>query len=300
MALLDSLLRQRVQSFLTDQGAPPRAQLSRNYDQILSLMQRRRDDDAFWNPLTDLLRDLVSSVVNSKDRQISVPPEARLLALWDVNELAHHLRAALPHQSDTAESLNVDESRGPRWAHLTRGLSPNSLGLFLLLSLAACACDTAPVYPATSSGGGSHAGGSTSALGGGTGMGGKSSTGGNTSFTCQRDAGTAQATDAGHALPPSCCADTASELWNVIQDSNLTAGDKQVLYACFANLNATWCDGLVETFKKSNAAQIANYLNNLMSCCESRNSTFDSTFAVSLIQNMCNNVIVYKGVTFPS
>jgi hypothetical protein len=292
MALLDSLLRQRVQSFLTDQGAPPRAQLSRNYDQILSLMQRRRDDDEFWNPLTELLRDLVSSVVNAKDRQISVPPEARLLALWDVNELARHLRAALPHQSDTAESLNVDESRGPGWAHLTRGLSPHSLGLFLLLSLAACACDTAPVYPA-GSGGGSNTGGSTS-------TGGKSSTGGNPSFACQRDAGKAQATDAGHALPPSCCADTASELWNVIQDSDLTAGDKQVMYACFANLNATWCDGLVETFKNSTPTQIATYLNNLMSCCESRTSTFNSTFAVSLIQGMCTNVIVYKGVTFPS
>jgi len=126
--------------------------LSRNYDQIFALLQRKREDDEFWGPLTELLRDLVESVVRGKGAQVNMRPEVRLLALWDVNELAKWLRLALPHavEHEPAEPQH-------RWSQMTRGLSPNALGLLLLLSLAASACDSAPEMKAGVGAGGTTA-----------------------------------------------------------------------------------------------------------------------------------------------
>ena len=438
MALLSTPLKNRVQTFLTESGAPPSAELPRNCDQICIVMQRRRNDDAFWAPLTELLRDLVDSVVKSKNPNVPLPPEAKLLALWDVNELAQLLRRALPHEPPP-EAHNTQSSPGTQWQQLSRGLSPNALGLFLLLGLAASACGnsdshtgasdagitggtvatggasvslttggtaglggaassvvggashsggvsaqggnggtaaaggaasggalatggasvslttggTAGLGGAASSvvGGSSHTGGTqgpggnggtvttvaggsgntggTHSLGGNGGtissaIGGASHTGGTqggnsgtvgstggygatggAALTCQRDAGSAAGAPAGttQPLPASCCVDTASALWHVIDDSTLTSSDKQTLYTCFAQLNATWCDGLVDLFKTQTSEVIAETLSDLLLCCRYVPNELSVEFATvrqEVINRMICNVALYKGVTFPS
>lgn len=319
MTLLSEPLKQRVRSLLAHEGATPSPQLSRNYNEIFTLLQRKREDDEFWTPLTELLRDLVNSVVHGTGTDIDTRPEVRLLALWDVNELAKLLRMALPH-ANQKEPSEADVSSQPRWAQLTRGLSPSTLGLFLLLSLAASACDSAPEMgqgtatggTATSSSssltGGQHTGGLGSSTGGvgsstgGSTAGGQSSSTGGTTSSCT---GTSHVTgDAGYALPANCCASTASDLWNAIDDSSLRASDKQALYGCLVNLNANWCDGLVEIFKTATPTEIANYLNAMLSCCRSgQSSDLSGDFAAkrqSLLSGMLCAVPLYKGVTFPA
>ena len=307
MALLSLPLKQRVRSFLTDEGATPSPHLNRNYDQIFALLQRKREDDEFWAPLTELLRDLVESVVQRKDAQVNMRPEARLLALWDVNELAKWLRLALPH-ADELEPAEAELSPQPRWSRLTRGLSPNALGLFLLLSLAASACDSAPEMKAGVGAGGTTAASSSSHTGGqhtgglGSSAGGHSSNTGGTSGACT---GTSHVTsDAGYALPPNCCASTASDLWNAIDESSLQTSDKEALYACLVNLNANWCDGLVEIFKTATSTDIANYLSQMLSCCkQGKGSSLSGDFATkseTLLSGLLCPVPIYKGVTFPS
>jgi hypothetical protein len=335
MALLSEPLKQRVRSFLIHEGATPSSQLRRNYDQIFTLLQRRREDDEFWTPLTELLRDLVDSVVHGKHADINARPEARLLALWDVNELAKWLRVALPH-ADEQEPTEADVSHQPRWAQLTRGLSPNALGLFLLLSLAASACDSPPdmgtvaatggtaTSRSSSVTGGQHTGGVGSSTGGvgsstggvGSSTGGVgSSTGGVGSSTGGQSSGTGGTASActgtshvtgdasGYALPSGCCASTASDLWNAIADSSLNANDKHSLYGCLVNLNANWCDGLVEVFKTATPTEIADYLNEMLTCCRvGKGSSLSGDFATrsqSLLSGMLCAVPLYKGVTFP-
>jgi len=307
MALLSSPLKQRVRSFLIDGGAAPSQHLSRNYDQIFALLQRKRQDDEFWTPLTELLRDLVESVVQGKGAEVNARPEARLLALWDVNELAKWLRLALPH-ADEQVSAEAELSPQSRWAQLTQGLSPNALGLLLLLSLAASACDSAPEMKAGIGAGGTTASSSTSYTGGqhagglGSSIGGHSSNTGGTSGACT---GTSHVTsDAGYALPPNCCASTASDLWNAIDESSLQEGDKETLYACLVNLNANWCDGLVEIFKTATSTDIAKYLSQMLSCCnQGKGSSLSGDFATkseTLLSGLLCPVPIYKGVTFPS
>lgn len=307
MALLSSPLKQRVRSFLTDGGAPPSPNLSRNNDQIFALLQRKRDDDEFWTPLTELLRDLVESAVQGNDAQVNMRPEARLLALWDVNELAKWLRIALPH-ADAPERAEAELSPKPRWTQLTSGLSPNALGLFLLLSLAASACDSAPEMKGGVGAGGTTASSSSSQTGGqhsgglASSAGGHSSSTGGTSGVCT---GTSHVTaDAGVALPANCCSSTASDLWNAIDESSLKRSDKETLYACLVNLNANWCDGLVQIFKTASPTEIADYLNQMLACCtmgQSLNLSGDfATKSEALLSGMLCMVTLYKGVTFPS
>jgi len=439
MALLSTPLKERVHSFLTEAGAPPSANLTRNYEQICVAMQRRRGDDTFWAPLTELLRDLVDSVAKAKNPNAPLPPEARLLALWDVNELAQLLRAALPHEPQPKTGV-TEPSPDTQWQQLSRGLSPNVLGLLLLLGLAASACSSSDSHTganttgiaagtaatggasrllstgektglggvsSTAAGGSSQSGGmsglvsnggtvgntggsasvggaaldgtaatggglggspitggttgldsaTTSAVTGGSGhsggmngpggnggtvstvaggthglggnsgavSGGSSQTGGSHSLggnggtvgstgggqatggaalTCQKDAGSAGATAvAGYPLPSSCCVDTASALWQAIDGSTLSTSYKQTLYTCFVNLNNTWCDGLVDLFKTATPQVIANYLSDLVPCCQAMPSLLSVDFATlrqELINRTVCNVVLYKGVTFPT
>jgi hypothetical protein len=437
MSSLSKSLKQRVSAFLTESGAPPRAELARNYDQLCVMMQRRHEDDAFWLRLTALVRDLVDSVVKSKNPNAPLPPEAKFLALWDVNELAQLLRAALP-QEPQLEAGAGESSPNTQWFQRSLGLSPNALGLLLLLSMAASACNssdsktgasatgatagsvaaggassssssltsggntgqggatfgssktggtnglggnggTAPgtggsvavggtpgnggagvggspgiggdadsggattssVTGGTDHGGGTdglgghagtvstikggtsqtggtnglggHAGTVSTNTGGGVGLGGRTGTVGNSgghagtagaALTCQREGGAAGSTAiAGYTLPPSCCVDTASALWQAIDGSTLSTSQKQSLYACFVNLNATWCDGLVDLFKTATPQVIAQSLSELLTCCQYLPGKLNGDFATvrqDLVNRMICSVALYKGVTFPS
>jgi hypothetical protein len=152
----------------------------------------------------------------------------------------------------------------------------------------------------TLTGGSSHTGG-TQGLGGNGGT----ATGG-AALTCQRDAGSAAGAPVAttRPLPASCCVDTASALWRAIDDSTiLDSTYKQTLYTCFVNLNATWCDGLVDLFKTATPEVIANYLSDLVPCCQVLPSMLSVDFATlrqELINRTICNVVLYKGVTFPT
>jgi hypothetical protein len=308
MAQLSLPLKQRFHSFLSAQGLHPYAELNRNYEQILTLLQRRRNDDEFWKPLTQLLRDLVDSVVNSPEPNAHLRPETQLLALWDVDELARLLRVALA-QEQPAEQERCQGNTGSRWTRLSGTLAPNAFGLCLLMSLATCACDSAPP-PVDGSGGSTGFGGSSShaghtSTGGHANSGGAGShTGGSTSgaTACETDAATVE-NHTGYPLPVNCCADTGSELWDAIDQSLLDSSGKQKLYTCLANLNAAWCDGLVQIFQSASANEVANYLERMLSCCDTgRSSTFTGDFAQfreTLLHGMLCAVPLYKGVTFP-
>jgi hypothetical protein len=178
------------------------------------------------------LRTLVESIVNSKDPNPLNGSQAQFLATWDVGFLAQRLREALPHQEIPASSPE-QAAGGPVWTQFTRGLSPNLLGAFLLIGLAASACTSSNTNPsngymgdAGASGGAGGAGGIST--GGARSTGGHSALGG-AGYTCQRDAGNVAGAssnliaDAGNPLPASCCYDTASELWDTIDGSSLSA-----------------------------------------------------------------------------
>ena len=300
MALLSSPLKRRVSSFLTSEGTALQPELRENCNQIFALMQRHRNDEAFWAPFTDLLRSLVEDVVNAEGSKVESAPQVQLLASWDVNFLAQRLREALPHEDDSRSKPGEPVDR-PAWSQFARGLSPNLLGAFLLLGLAASACSGSNSGTQYSNVGGSGATGGASA-------GGTSSTGGAV-YACERDAGNTlgaggtSAADAGYPLPANCCYDTASALWETIDASTLSQSDKQSLYTCFRNLNATWCDGLVELFKTSAPNVVAAALEKLLTCCELKPSAISGDYSAAqqlLLQGSLCMVPVYKGVTFPA
>jgi|GEM_PF-1646561 len=313
MGSLSEPLKHRVRTFLSENGATPQSSFSRNGRRIFTLLQRRRTDDAFWAPLTELMHDLVKSVVEG-DRSLSSRPEVALLAMWDVSELAALLRRALPSEP-LADNEAAPGNAATGWQHFRRSVCPHAFGLLLLLSLAASACDSAPQHDGTTAMGGAATkggasstagsratGGTNSDVGGANATGGQSSAMGGASSTgnCQYDAGQAAQ---GHPLPPECCTDTALELWSVIQESTLPTETKQALYTCFASLNASWCSGLVELFRTASAQEIADYLSTVVMCCSSPLGTGASDFADArqrIIDGALCFVPIYKGITFPS
>jgi hypothetical protein len=92
-------------------------------------------------------------------------------------------------------------------------------------------------------------------------------------------------------------------LWQAIDDSTLDATQKQSLYTCFVNLNATWCDGLVDLFETATPQVIAQSLSELLTCCDYLPSRLSGDFATvrqDVLNRLLCSVALYKGVTFPS
>jgi hypothetical protein len=306
--MLNSPLKQRVSSFLVNQGAPPQVELKENCNQIFSLMQRHRSDEEFWAPFTDLLRTLVDDVVASNGSNALNSPEAKFLATWDVNFLAQRLREALPHADNLQPSQDTAvENSG--WSGFARGLSPNLLGAFLLIGLAASACSgTGPGIQNGYAGGSNASGGfGGPSTGGAVSIGGAINAGGNggTSSTIQHDAGSTGGTNVTttNPLPVSCNYDTALSLWETIDASTLSQNQKQSLYSCFKNLNASWCDGLVALFKTETPQVIASQLQQMLLCCSMKPAAIGGDYSAAqqmlLLGSLCM-VPLYKGVTFPS
>jgi hypothetical protein len=94
-----------------------------------------------------------------------------------------------------------------------------------------------------------------------------------------------------------------AELYQIIQDSSLTAASKQAVYTCLINLKASWCDGLVTLFATRTPSQIAAILENLAMCCQSMPSRLTGEYTAStqssVISGMLCAVPLYRGVAFP-
>jgi len=125
---------QRVRDFLLAEGvtARPWSSLDETYAALYKLLRARCDDNAFWKPLSGLLRDVVADAADGPRRLPA--PQAELLRSWDVEELVRDLRRALPGRCASA-----GDYRG-----FSRTLAAPVLGGFLVLGFAAAGCDTPP------------------------------------------------------------------------------------------------------------------------------------------------------------
>jgi hypothetical protein len=250
------------------------------------LLEARRDDPTFWTPLTGVLREIVETAVTSPSRSASLPPSAKLLAAWDVDELARRLCDALPQAEDHDLAL-PDRMIAPG-----RPFPSISLAALLVLGLAVSACDSSA---GDSSGGGGGDGGSAVAAAGHGGI--ASSTGGTSA-----GGGTGGHAGAGGAPSTGCEPSVQTGLWSVIDGSTMSAADKQTLHACLVNLKQSWCDGLTQLFATGTQEEIASTLQELVYCCNVRQPGLGLEWSVAhqrLLDGMLCVVAVYKGVAFP-
>ena len=125
---------QQVRAFLGSQGAAVQAWsgLDETYAELYALLNRRRDDPTFWEPVRELLQEIVASSTDP-DRPDRLPAaQAELLATWDVDQLVAELRAALPGGEEPVDAKVVQR--------FASKLSVAVMGGFLLLGLAAAGC----------------------------------------------------------------------------------------------------------------------------------------------------------------
>jgi hypothetical protein len=129
---------QKVRRFLAAEGVEvkPWAGLDATYVELYRLMNRRRDDPAFWGPLAGLLRDVVDDVTDPASARRLPSPHAELLSGWEVHSLVGDLRKALPGGDAPAEATTV--------RRFGSKLPASVLGGFLLLGLAAAGCNDDP------------------------------------------------------------------------------------------------------------------------------------------------------------
>jgi hypothetical protein len=130
--VIQPTVTQRVRAFLSSQGAQVQAWsgLDETYAALYTLLNRRRDDPAFWPPVRALLQEIVDTAQRGRDA--AGVETAELLASWDLAALVADLRAALP-----GVDAPVDTGVVQRFASR---LSTAVMGGFLLLGLAAAGC----------------------------------------------------------------------------------------------------------------------------------------------------------------
>ena len=269
-----------VRSFLRQEGAQlaPWSGLDATYAELYALLYRRRRDPTFWEPLERLLSELIErSVEPGSSARLSLP-QAELLTSWDTKELVATLRSALP---------DAPEGQLPELESYTRKMSLAVLGGFLLLGLAASGCSGATEEgPGT---GGTSSGGANT---GGTSTGGVAVTGG--------VPGSGGATG-GAAV---CTLASSEVIASTINDA-AAFGDteKENLCECLARLNLSWTGGLEELFRSGTPEQISAVLYELMDCCVYEPGEFQRDYAsieaALLTRNLCEPVVIYKGVSFP-
>ena len=285
---------QRVRAFLYRHGARvrPWSGLDEIYGELYALLDRRRDDPSFWQPLAELVRSIVSAAASSRGRLPA--PQAELLASWDVDELVRRLRQALPDSDGAVEG----EPEQRAWLRFTRTLSPAVLGGFLLLGLAASACDSGDSTVSSSEDDYQDAGADADSAAGGaaaTGVGG----GAASLISVGGRPGMGGAGGAGGG----CDVGSSSVLGSAIDSSSLTAEEKQVLSECFAALGASWCVGLSELFETRPPEEIAGVLEEMLFCCDMNSSVLDDEYSSAtesrLLSGSLCMVVVYKGVAFP-
>jgi hypothetical protein len=283
---------QRLRALLSDQGAPRSADSPLTYRDLGLLLEQRRDDPAFWAPLTEILKELVDSAVHGKSPVWQRIPQLKILATWDVQELSKRLRGALPqwpnvdHDSRVALCGRSDASHDTRTAVLSA---------FLLLGLAAGCSNSSSSGNANDAGaissGGSSTGGSTSVT---------PATGGTS--TCPyppTDAGRIAISQSDAGIPGECSAPSVSALWDIIDEACLSSAEKQAIFEEFSDLKASWCDGLVELFKTESPQVIAAQLENILECRGVLDAEFTAEMQQKVVQGIGCMVPLYKGVSFP-
>ncbi len=256
-------------------------------DELLTMLASRRDDPTFWQPVTEILREITRRALASPGRAVALPPGAKLLATWDPDQLAQRLRDALP-QAEAIASPDGPARRADRMFRPGEPIPAALLAALLLLGLSMAACDS-DSDPGTGGGGGAAG-----QMVGTAGHGGTSSTTGGTRAT----GGNGQA-----GAPTTSCPPTSeSAIYSAIAASTLSAQDQQTLHQCLVNLRASWCEGLTELFATRTQAEIASTLQELVFCCHVNPSKIDQEWAAAYQQLLAGAlcpVVLYKGVSFP-
>ena len=259
----------RVRRFLSEQGVDlrPWSGLDETYARLYTLLNDRKDDPTFWLPLSDLLGDVINDTVN----EVRLPaPQAELLASWDIEDLMRDLRMALPGGDQPPAQSAVKLFTG--------GLSAPVLGGFLLLGLAACACDEVEDDSIED-------------------------VDGDTDIDTDTDTDTDTDSDKNTDWDADCDLDS-SVLWGTINDSDLDNSDKQELCVCFESLSSDWNTGLVDLFQNGTPEEVAGALEHMITCCstspEMLETPYDQSMESSIIaETLCSDVPIYKGVSFP-
>ncbi|MBI5500333.1 MAG: hypothetical protein HY907_08825 [Deltaproteobacteria bacterium] len=268
-AAIRSTVTQKVRGFLVREGVPlaPWTKLDDIYGELYGLMNRRRDDPAFWPPVARLLDDIVADVTDPASPRRLPAPQAELLSSWDVSSLVSDLRRSLPGGEVRGDPTTV--------RRFGQKLAAQMLGGFLLLGLAAAGCneEDGDILP----------------------------DGGDAADVA--DEATSCPGGSGSGWSESCALDSSSVLWCTIATSGADLDDRGQLCTCFAALNESWRTGLAALFATEDAATVARALGEMMTCvCP--NPTFregayqDPVHAPTPTGSLCEPAPAYKGVSF--
>ncbi len=266
---------QQVRIFLATQGVElePWSGLDETYGELYALLNERRDDETFWEPLTQLLRELVDQAVDGERRLPA--PDAEILASWDIDGLVRDLRKALP-----GDESPKDLSSLTRFA---AGLQAAVLGGFLVLGMAAAGCTTDD--PATP-----DSGNDADQVGAPDG-------------DADGDADGDSDADGDADGEFECDLENSTVLGDILEESEIPNASKQELCRCFAALNESWVGGLEALFATEDADQIAWTLGAIAECCAYDSDDLDSDFEDAeeafLAGDLCRGVPIYRGVSFP-
>ncbi|MDJ0762591.1 MAG: hypothetical protein QNJ97_06335 [Myxococcota bacterium] len=276
---------QRVRAFLSHQGVAlrPWSGLDETYRELYRLLDHNKTDPSFWQPLSRLLRLIIEDTTDPS-RVVRLPaPQAELLRSWDIDNLIYDLRQALMTTGPQGEPASTNGFLMTLPAHV--------LGGFLLFGMAACSDEELANTATVDAGTDDISSDFNTDIG----------------FDTSSDTGAADTdTDSNSGVvdwPQNCDLDDASILWTALNGSNLDNDWKAFLCDCFLSLNASWEEGLTELFNYGTPEQIAAALEYMTNCCqdqEALNTTFDAVQDDFLAGVLCDDVPIYKGVSFPS
>jgi len=267
-AAIRSTVTQRVRGFLVGEGVPlaPWTKLDDIYGELYGLMNRRRDDPAFWPHVTRLLDDIVADVTDPASPRRLPAPQAELLTSWDVNSLVADLRRSLPGGDVRGDPTTV--------RRFGQKLAAQMLGGFLLLGLAAAGCKQEDDDILPDSGDAADVADEASSCPGGSGTG----------------------------WSESCALDQTSVLWCTLATSSADLDDRAQLCSCFASLNEGWRTGLAALFATEDSATVARALGEMLNCvCPTpslRDGAYQDPTAGPYFGSLCEPAPAYTGVSF--
>lgn len=273
----------------------PEGSLLSTCDTMFSVLEARHEDPTLGSTVTELLKRVVDDALARPQRR---PPQlAALLASWDPALLAAALLEAMPSRDRAAQGKQRPDPGS--WTSLN-SVPARSLGSALLLGLILSACSGSESTSDSSTGGTTGMGDSAVA---GAGMGGSAVAGAGAGGQGGTSVGGGLGSGGTTAGAPACLQPGTGEVAQVIDGSNLTSSDKQLLYQCFANLRTSWCDGLTQLFASSQPDQIAAVLQELVYGCNNCSYLFSADMTESVRQRLVDGMIcdvpLYKGVAFP-
>jgi hypothetical protein len=282
-AAIRPTVTQKVRRFLVTQGVEvrPWAGLDASYVELYRLMNRHRDDPAFWGPLAGLLRDVVEDVTDPESLRRLPSPQAELLSGWEIRSLVDDLRRALPGGDAPAEPTVV--------RRFGAGLSAHVLGGFLLLGLAAAGCNDDPGDELPDSGDAADVAEAAD-----------DATPPADAVDAEPDAGTCTPVgDPGWAT--GCALPGSSVLWCSIATSTMEQADRRELCGCFAGLSPSWSEGLTALFATESPEVVARALATMLDCVCGEPDLLGSPFpepAPATPEQLCGGIPIYKGVAF--